>query len=318
MKIIDFRFRPNTPEIVAGIANSNMFKEMCLAINFSENMKGQPLEEVVAELDAHKVELAVITGRDCETTYQTKPNNENVLEFVNKYPHKFIGFFGVDPHKGMRGTEQLKHAVNVLGFKGAAIDPYLAQIYVHDAKYYPIYAKCCELDVPIIITTGPAMLVPNAIMDHVAPKYIDFVAKDFPELKIVISHGGYPWVNEVIALVQRHTNVYLELSEYENYPQSEAYIQAANTIIGDKILYASAHPFVDFEDALKTYEALPFTDDVRQKIMYKNAAKLLKLQDRFLGSDVDVKSNSSQQQDMEKIIIESVLKELSKRGVRMG
>jgi len=93
--------------------------------------------------------------------------------------------------------------------RGAAVDPYLAQIYANDAKYYPIYSKCCELDIPIVFTTGPATLVPNAIIDHVAPRYIDFAARDFPELKIVISHGGYPWVNEAINVVQRNKNVYI-------------------------------------------------------------------------------------------------------------
>ena len=314
MKIIDFRFRPNTPETVSGIANSKMFKDMCASINFSEKMKGQPLEEIVGELDKYNVELAVITGRDCETTYQAKPNNDSVIEFVNKYPHKFIGFVGLDPHKGMKALEQLKHAVTVLGLKGAAVDPYLAQIYVHDAKYYPIYAKCCELNIPIVITTGPATLVPNAIIDHVAPRYIDFVAKDFPDLKIVVSHGGYPWVNEMITIAQRNANVYVELSEYEHFPQSEAYIQAANTIISDKVLYASAHPFADFKETLKIYEKLPFTDEVRKKIMYKNAAKVLNLQDKFID-EAQLKPNISQKQDMEKMIIESVIKELSKRGV---
>jgi len=216
----------------------------------------------------------------------------------------------------MKAVEQLKHAVNELGFKGAAIDPYLAQIYVHDAKYYPLYAKCCELNIPIVITTGPATLVPGAIIDHVAPRYIDFVAKDFPELKIVVSHGGYPWVNEMITVAQRNANVYVELSEYEKFPQSEAYIQAANTIISDKVLYASAHPFVDFKEALKMYEKLPFTEEVRNKIMYKNAAKVLNLQEKFADNIKPVVNQKSDSEDnMEKIIIECVLKELSKKGM---
>ena len=59
---------------------------------------------------------------------------------------------------------------------------------------------------------------------------------------------------------------------------SEAYIQAANTMISDKILYASAHPFVDFRKALETYQKLDFRPEVRQKIMHDNAAGLLGLQ----------------------------------------
>ena len=276
MKVIDFRFRPNTPETITGIQNSKMFKGLCEHIDFGK-MKPQSLAEVVADLDRHQVEWAVITGRDCETTYGSKSNNDSVIEFVKAYPNKFIGFVGLDPHKGMKAIAEFKAAVNDLGLRGAAVDPYLAQIYAHDAKYYPIYAKCCELDVPIVFTTGPATLVPNAIIDHVAPRYIDIVARDFPELKIVISHGGYPWVNEAISVAERNRNVFIDLSEYEYAPMAEAYIQAANTMIPDKVLFASAHPFVDFREALQKYERLQLKAEVRQKILYDNAARLLGL-----------------------------------------
>ncbi|AEG58758.1 amidohydrolase family protein [Desulforamulus ruminis] len=275
MKTIDFRFRPNTPDVMA-IGESKMFKTLCDMIGFS-NTKTQDLPEIVEELNQNGVDKAVILGRDAETTYQWKGSNDGVAKMVNQFPDKFIGFAGLDPHKGMAAIHELNRSVNQLGLKGASIDPYLAQIYVNDAKYYPIYAKCCELDIPIVITTGPATLVPNAVIDHVAPRYIDFVARDFPELTMVVSHGAYPWVNEMITVAQRNSNVYLDISEYEFFPMSEAYVQGANTIISDKLLFASAHPFVHFKDALKNYQKLPFTDEVRQKVMYKNAARILKL-----------------------------------------
>jgi len=277
MKVIDFRFRPNTADFISGIQKSPMFKDFCASINLSK-MRAQTLDEISTELDKHNVIKAIIIGRDCETTYATKSNNQSLIDIVKAYPQKYIGFIGLDPHKGMQAINELKNAVNEYGLKGCAIDPYLAHIYVNDAKYYPIYSKCCELDIPIVITTGSAPLVPNAVIDHVAPRYIDFVARDFPELKIVVSHGGYPWVTEMIIVAQRNHNVFMELSEFELYPLSEAYIQAINTIISDKVLFASAHPFVDFKVAIQNYEKLPIRDDVRKKIMYKNATNILKLQ----------------------------------------
>lgn len=276
MKVIDFRFRPNTPEVIDGISNSSMFAGLCAAINFKDRPK-QSLEEIVKDLDKRDVEIAVITGRDCETTYNVPANNKSVLDFCAAYPKKFIGFYGLDPHKGMDAVRELEHAVKKLGMKGAAVDPYLAKIYPNDAKYYPIYAKCCELNIPVIFTTGPATLVDGAVMDHVAPRYIDFVARDFPELRIVISHGGYPWVNEAIFVTQRNANVFLEVSEFELSPQSEAYLQAAESIIPDQFIFASAHPFVEQQKALEIYKNLPFSKKVRKKVMYKNACRLLGL-----------------------------------------
>jgi predicted TIM-barrel fold metal-dependent hydrolase len=308
LRTIDFRFRPNTKETLDGIGSSPMFKDLCNLIQFP-SMPAQTLAEIVTDLKKYDVAKAVITGRDCETTYDAKSNNQSVLDFVSQYPDIFIGFAGVDPHKGMKGIQELTKAVQHHGMRGAAIDPYLAQIYVHDAKYYPVYAKCCELDIPLIITTGPATLVPRAIMEHVAPRYIDMVARDFPELKIVVSHGGYPWISEMINVAQRNANVYVDLSEYERSPLSEAYIQAANTMISDKVLYASAHPFIDFKTALKTYEELPFSEGVREKIMYTNAARLLGL---------PVEAAIPESGETERRLVEQVLRKLAQEGIRLS
>lgn len=308
MNVIDFRFRPNTPETLSGIQNSTMFKGLCQHIDFSK-MKPQTVAEVVADLTSHNVVKAVITGRDCETTYGAKSNNASVIDFVQSYPEKFFGFIGLDPHKGMKAIAELKHAIEGLGLHGAAVDPYLAQMYPHDAKYYPIYSKCCELDIPLVFTTGPATLVPNAVVDHVAPRYIDYVARDFPELKIVISHGCYPWVNEAIIVAERNANVYIEISEYERSPMSEAYIQAANTMISDKLLYASAHPFVDFRQALGTYKELPFTPEVRQKVMHDNAARLLGLKPAEMQASSGM---TMSQADLVRDVVAEVIARLSK------
>ncbi|WFS61640.1 amidohydrolase family protein [Pseudodesulfovibrio thermohalotolerans] len=278
MKVIDFRFRPNTPEVINGIANSAMFKDLCEAIDFHEQ-KPEPFDKIIEGLNKNNVVKAVITGRDCETTYASMANgNGSLLDFCTKAPEKYLGFWGIDPHKGMAAIRDLQQAVTENEtICGAAIDPYLAKIYANDAKYYPVYAKCCELDIPIIMTTGTASFVPGAVIDHVAPRYIDFVARDFPELKIIMSHGGYPWVNESLIVAQRNKNVYLEFSEYELWPMASAYVEAANNLISDKIMFASAHPFIDYREQLEKYAALPFEDDVREKVMYGNAARLLGL-----------------------------------------
>ncbi len=278
MNIIDFRFRPNTPDVINGIKNSSMFKASCAVIGFDKRMP-QPLDEIVAGLRERNVELAVITGRDCETTYGFPANNKSVLEFVRAYPELFKGFWGIDPHKGMRAVEEVVRVVEEYGMRGIAIDPYLAHIPAHEARYYPLYSKCCELGIPVFITTAPPPQVPGAVMDYTDPRHVDIVARDFPELTIIMSHGGYPFVNEAIFACMRNANVYMDVSEYELAPMAEAYVQAMNTVISDKVLFASAHPFVEQADAIDIYKNMPLTPEVRAKVMYKNARRVLKLDD---------------------------------------
>ena len=277
MQVIDFRFRPNTPDAVAGMLAHKVFGGMFEFFNYADRANPEPLEAIIEKLRGLKVAKAVITSRDAETTYGLANGNPGVVSLVKSCPDLFIGYAGLDPHKGMAAIEELKRMVNDEGMQGAAIDPWLARIPADHAKYYPIYAKCCELGIPVVITTGPATLVKGAIMDDAHPRFIDRVATDFPDLKIVISHGCYPYVAEVIMVVQRHNNVYIELSEYEESPFAEGYIQAANTMITDKVIFASASPFLDIKTQIELYKRLPFTPEVLEKIMYKNAAKLLGL-----------------------------------------
>ena len=169
MKVIDFRFRPNTPEIINGIKNSTMFKAACEVIGFDQR-KPQPLDEIVADLDAMGVELGVITGRDAETTYGFPANNNSVLEFCRAYPNKFVGLWGIDPHKKMAAVREIEKVVKEYGMKGIAIDPYLAHMPASDARFYPLYTKCCELDVPVFITMAPPPCVPGAILEYADPR----------------------------------------------------------------------------------------------------------------------------------------------------
>lgn len=278
MGIIDFRFRPHTPETIDGMLSSkNIFKDMFSLFRYADRAYSQSLDDIVVDMQKHDVTKGVITSRDAETTYGAPSGNGGVAEMVRRYPDMFIGFAGLDPHKGMGAVEELKRRVQDDGFKGAATDPYLARIPASHAKYYPIYSKCCELDIPVVITTGPATLVPGAVIEDGHPRHIDRVACDFPELKIVISHGCYPWVDEAIMVVHRNANVFMDISEYEEQPFSEGYIKAANTLIGNKLLFASAHPFMDYKGQIERYKQLPFADSVRADIFYNNAARLLGL-----------------------------------------
>jgi predicted TIM-barrel fold metal-dependent hydrolase len=274
MKIIDFRFRPNTPETIDGIKNSAMFRATCQLIGFDKR-KAMPLEAIAAGLEARGVVRCVVTGRDAESTYGSPSNNDSVLAFARAYPNLFTGDWGVDPHKKSAAVRELTHAVRELGMAGASIDPYLAHLRPDAALYYPIYAKCVELGIPVVITTAPPPETPGALIDYADPRHIDRVAGDFPELTIVISHGGYPFVNEAIYVTARNANVYMDISEYEESIHAPLYVEAIKSSLEDKLLFASAHPFIEQEDALAAYRKMPLSPEQLHKVMYANAAKIL-------------------------------------------
>lgn len=276
MKVIDFRFRPNTPEIINGISHSAMFKRTCERINFKER-KPESLDAIVDNLDRLGIELAVITGRDAETTYGSPSNNQEVLKFCQARPDKFKGFWGIDPHKKMAAVAEIEDAVKNKGMSGVSLDPYLAHLPPSEARFYPIYSKCCELSVPVIITMAPPMDVPGAVLEYSRPADVDKVARDFPDLVIVMSHGGYPYAGEAVYTCLRNRNVYMDISEYERAPMVNIYIEGIKSMIPDKVLFASAHPFVEVSEALSAYKDFDLPPEILERVMHGNAERVLGL-----------------------------------------
>lgn len=273
--IIDCRLRPPTEEFV-NFGYSRAFKD--LMINARYEGKIYPVADFVKEMNDAGITLGVVAARDLETTFAYKITNEHVADLVRQFPTSFVGLAGVDPNKGMDAVRELDTGIRELKLRGLSLDPYMHKRPANDKKYYPLYAKCVELDVAVMFTTGPGGFVPDTVIDHASPRVIDEVAMDFPELRILISHGGYPWVTEAIAVTWRHKNVYLDISGYEEFPGAEAYSQAAGGLLRDKMLFASGHPYVPFKRALKVFDRLPIKPEARDNILYKNAITALKLE----------------------------------------
>ncbi|MBI4505035.1 MAG: amidohydrolase [Chloroflexi bacterium] len=270
--IIDFRCRPATKEFV----------EVGVTGPFSQLLAGRlpaisTVEALVEAMDDLGIDKGVACGRDVETTFGFKVPNEHIADIVRQFPDRFIGFAGVDPHKGLAALREIDRCVGEWGFKGVSLDGFCHKVPVSDKKLYPIYGKCAEMGLPIIHTTGQGTLIPGVVMDHGHPRHFDEVATDFPELVLVISHGCWPFVLDVIALAQRHRNVYFEFSVRERLPGGEFYVQAANTIIADKVLFASGNPYGRVASVRLYKEELPFSEEVRRKVLGENAARILGL-----------------------------------------
>jgi predicted TIM-barrel fold metal-dependent hydrolase len=270
--IVDFRARPEIEEF-ASITQNPIFNAFVQGRGY--DIPRRSVADMLVDMDRSGIDYAVVEGRDIETTFNWKMDNEVIARIVREGRGRLIGFCGVDPHKGMAAVREVVRGHRDLGLKGVSLDPYMHKIAPDHRLYYPIYAKCVELDIPVVLTGGWAFRMPGVVVDDCHPRFIDRVATEFPELKIVVSHGCYPFVREIVTTAYRHRNVYFEWSGMELRPWAEEYVEAANELVHDKALFASAFPFFTFATMVERYAKLPFKPDVRPKVMGLNAARLL-------------------------------------------
>lgn len=244
-----------------------------------EDQINKPLSLLLEEMEANNVTKAVI-----QAEYEFGDNiellNNRAAEIVAKYPDKFIGFATVDPRQGMSAVRELERCVKELGLRGLNLQPCFIQLEPTHRYYYPLFAKCVELGIPVTLHAGVNYSNTHPIKyDH--PLHIDEVACDFPELTIVASHTGWPWIPEIVAVARKHPNVYMDLGgispKYIAKPGSgwEVFFQFANTLLQDQVLYATDWPIMSPERSINEIKELGFKGQVVDKILFKNAKTLL-------------------------------------------
>jgi predicted TIM-barrel fold metal-dependent hydrolase len=273
-KIIDFDYGLT-------ISEPHLIKpDLIYQKRYGIQVKRMTLEETIAQLKEAGIDHAVIAASDVETTHGRKVPNERIAELCKKHSDIFVfGFAGSDPHKGMAAVRELEHAIKDLGLKGCYVNPWYHQIKANDRRYYLLYEKCAELNIPVSLHTASSLDY-TISMDYGNPAHIDDVAVDIPELKIIMRHPCWPWVSQGIAVAYRHPNVYIDISAMHPMMIPEI-VQASRTILKEKLLFGSAHPLMEPKKAVKWWESLNLEEDVKDHLFYKNAARLIGLHENL-------------------------------------
>jgi hypothetical protein len=240
-------------------------------------------EAVLARLDAAGVTRTLITGFDeASTSGKTFVSNESVAAIAARHPDRFIPFAGADIMRGAKALAELTEWVRGRGFRGLSLRPFMIGLPPDDRRYYPFYAKCIELGIPVSVHAS-ANWTTCRPSDLGHPRHFDAVACDFPELRLILSHAGYPWVLEACLLAWKHPNLYLELGahrpKYFTAPGAgwEPLLRYGQTTIQDKILYGTGSFLLGMTPAelLGELRALPLASEVLEKWLWRNAARLL-------------------------------------------
>jgi len=231
----------------------------------------QTPQQFLHQLDKAGIKWCLIDDQD----------NAKTHAFTKYAPDRIKGSATINPHEGEKGLVKIEKAVQKHGFKSIYFTAFQSKIEASDRKNYPFYAKAVEMGVPVFIytTMNYSTTLP---MDIGHPIHIDKIAMDFPDLKIVASCGGWPWVPELVGIARRHRNVYIDTSSHRpKYLATrgsgfEMLLQYGNTLLQDRILFGSGigDLGLGIHTVIQEIKELPIKDEVKEKWLYTNAVRL--------------------------------------------
>ncbi len=210
----------------------------------------------------------------------TDETNSFAAEYASADTERLLPFGGVHPRFTTDPEGQVEALLD-MGIRCLKIHPphqlYPANAYTMGLDNLGrIYRRCEDRGLPVLIHTGTSIF-PGARSKYGRPMEIDDVAIDFPDLTIVMAHGGRPlWMDEAFFVLRRHQKVHLELSGIppkrllEYFPRLEE--------IADRVVWGTDWPspgVKDLRQNLDQFLALPLSDDVKDKITRTNPLALI-------------------------------------------
>jgi len=246
-----------------------MFKSIPKELSEEED-RMLAIDDTIQLMDKHNIAVGLISLTDPVS-----------VEAIKVHPDRFVLAMPCDGNEGMEAVRKIQRAKEELDIRAVSLFPagVSPQIPIDDKHWYPIYAKCVELDLAVFCTVGiPGPRVP---MRAQRMELVDEVCFDFPELKFVMRHGGEPWEALAVKLMLKWPNLYYSTSAFAPKYYPKAIIDYANTRGADKIIYAGYFPFgIELDRTFAELEDVPFKEDVWPRFLRDNACKVL-------GIDID-------------------------------
>ena len=278
-RAIDFRVRLPADCRPTRVVPDNVTARYDVVLNLSEK-ETQTLSDLHQSLDNSGIERAVVHA-EYEFGDPADALNDAVLALINQEPERFagVGTVSLEPLDIMRALRQVDFCKRE-GLLGISLQPSFFHLPIDDKRLYPIYAKAAELDLIVFLHTGINYGVTHAIRnDH--PLFLDDLACDFPGLRLVACHAGWPWTAEMVAVARKHANVFLEFGglapRYVGEPGTgwEIVRRFMDSLLHEQVLFGTDWPVIDHQRALREWRAMGLKTDTLDNLLHGNAMRLL-------------------------------------------
>ncbi len=197
---------------------------------------------------------------------------QDVEALVAQHPGRFGGLWAVDPTEGLRGVRAAAGALESSSYVGLLLHTHSWDRPFDDRDLYPFYALAAEHQVPMVVQAGTSGgLMPS---ECGRPIGIDRPALYFDEVNFVLSHTGWPWTDEALAMATKHPNVYLGTAAWPAHHWSAELRRFVTGVGQTKTLFGTSFPTVGHQQAISRLDELALPDEVRADYLEGNARRL--------------------------------------------
>src|SRR5260221_9222719 len=235
--------------------------------------------ETAAYYRGKKIAAVIFPGDAQPETRVPRYDNYEMLEVAAENSDVLIPFVSIDPHKGKLGVRAARKLIAEFGVKGFKFHPTMQGFYPNDRMAYPLYEAINDGGAIALFHTGQTGVgsgMPGGMgmrLKYSNPMYMDDVAADFPDLKIILAHPSFPWQEEALPVATHKPHSSIHLSGWAPKYFPPILVRYINSILHDKMLFGSDYPVITPDRWLADFAQLPIKPEVRPKVLKDNAVR---------------------------------------------
>lgn len=239
-----------------------------------------PVDEMAELYRSRNMMAVIMNSTDVTVTGEAGVPNDYIAEVVASHPDVFMGFGIVDPWQGRLAQDEIRRCKD-LGLVGIGEFNAARQLFLpNDPRFYPVWQTASDLDMPLLFHGGYAAAGSGTPggggvkLRYARPIYLDDVAADFPELKIICAHPSWPWHGEVLATAMHKANVFMDISGWGLKYLPDEVRHYVNSRIPNKVFFGTDWPGLDLDRCLADFESLELKPEVSRRVLLENAREL--------------------------------------------
>lgn len=220
-----------------------------------DRLKGVEIDAQIAEMERAGIDHAILVAQvmgapGIPGSWHMDPMS--VVDAVARHPDRFSGQIGIDPTSGLRGIRRLRRMVEDHGFVGAHVYPHWFDESPDAPRMFPFYQACEDLGIPIQIQVGQALVYNRRrpVRSVGRPTTLEPIALHFPDLRVIGSHLGYPWIDEMIAIASLYPGVFICTDSYAPAYWSDRFDEFVAGEGSGKVMFGTMWPTIGYERAV--------------------------------------------------------------------
>jgi uncharacterized protein len=239
------------------------------------------IDQIAAHYRERRMMAVVFAVDSALTTDQPRIPTMDVVEGAQRNPDVIVPFASIDPRRGAEGVAEARDLLEAGLVRGFKFHPNIQQFFPNDTSVFPLYEVIESHGAIALFHTGHTGIgagLPGGggiRLKYGNPMYLDDVAVDFPEMRIVLAHPSFPWQDEALSVAMHKPKVSIDLSGWTPKRFSPLLVKAMSTYLVDQALFGTDFPLITPDKWITDYGSLDIPDEATYKIMKGNAARLL-------------------------------------------